>query len=79
MSKDGFCKGGIGIGEAGGEAQRWGREATGVGTGESCILQQVALTHWEDDHSALPFLLRLCNSESILNFSLETLGSENET
>lgn len=64
MNKDDFCKGGIGTGEAGGEAQRWGRrEAARVGTGESCILQQ-ALTHWEDDRSAVPFLLRLRNSQS---------------
>lgn len=45
MNKDDFCKGGIGTGEAGGEAQGWGRrEAARVGTSESCILQQ-ALTH----------------------------------
>lgn len=64
MNKDDFCKGGIGTGEAGGEAQRWGRrEAARAGTSESCILQQ-ALTHWEDDRSAVPFLLRLRNSQS---------------
>lgn len=66
MNKDVFCKGGIGIGEAGGEAQRCGREAARVGTGESRIFQQEALTHWEDDHSAVPFLLRLRNSQLIL-------------
>jgi len=30
----------MGIGEAGGEVQCWGREAALVGTGESHILQQ---------------------------------------
>lgn len=69
MNKDDFCKGGIGTGEAGGEAQRWGRrEAARVGTSESCILQQ-ALTHWEDDRSAVPFLLRLRNSQSAQLYS----------
>lgn len=42
------------MGEPGGEAQQWGREAACVGTSESCILQQEALTHWEDDRSAAP-------------------------
>lgn len=27
MTRDDFCKGGIGTGEAGGEARQWGREA----------------------------------------------------
>lgn len=62
MNKDDFCKGEIGIGEAGGEAEGWGREAACVGTSDSRILQQEALTHWEDDHSAVPFLLRLRNT-----------------
>lgn len=74
MNKDDFCKGGIGTGEAGGEAQRWGRrEAARVGTSESCILQQ-ALTHWEDDHSAVPFLLRLRNSQSTELYSASSRG-----
>lgn len=76
MNKDDFCKGGIGTGEAGGEAQGWGsREAARVGTSESCILQQ-ALTHWEDDHSAVPFLLRLRNSQSTQLYSANSRVGE---
>lgn len=40
MGKYCFLKGEMGIGEAGGEVQCWGREAALVGTGESHILQQ---------------------------------------
>lgn len=76
MNKDDFCKGGIGTGEAGGEAQRWGRrEAARVGTSESCILQQ-ALTHWEDDRSAVPFLLRMRNSQSAQLYSASSRAGE---
>lgn len=65
-NKEGCCKDGIGIGEAGGEAQHRGREADRGGTRESRVLQQEALTHWEDDHFAAPFLLRLRN-QLVLN------------
>lgn len=78
MNKDDFCKGGTGMGEAGGEARGWGREAAWVGTGESCILQQEALTHREDDHSAVPFLLRQRNSQLTLNFTLRAPWLESE-
>lgn len=55
-----------------------GEGGSRVGTSESCILQQEALTHWEDDHSAVPFLLRLRNSQLMLNCTLQAPWLETE-
>lgn len=55
-----------------------GEGGSRVGTGESRILQQAALTHWEDDSSAVPLLLRLRNSQLTLNFTLQAPQLESE-